>query len=165
LWEAATGKAVATLSGHTGGVGAVAFSPDGKLVLTGSADNTARLWEAATGKPVATLSGHTIGVRVVAFSPDGKLVLTGSGDNTARLWELLATQALIREAKSSLPRCLTPDQRQRFHLALAAPRWCISMKLWPYDDPATTPMPPLTWDERLAIAWDAITLWTSARSR
>jgi hypothetical protein len=134
-------------------------------VLTGSDDNTARLWEAATGKAVATLSGHTLRVNAVAFSPDGKLVLTGSNDNTARLWELLATQSLIREAKSSLPRCLTRDQRQRFHLPPAPPRWCISMKLWPYDDPAKTPMPLLTWDERFANAWDALAFWASARSR
>jgi WD40 repeat protein len=113
---------------------------------------------------VATLTGHTSRVDAVAFSPDGKLVLTGSDDNTARLWVLVATQSLIREAKSSLPRCLTSDQRQRFHLALAPPRWCISMNLWPYDDPAKTPMPPLTWDERFANAWDALAFWASARS-
>jgi hypothetical protein len=55
-----------------------------------------------------------------------------------------------RSSKSILPRCLTLDQRQRFHLAPAAPRWCHSMNLWPYDDPAKTPMPPLTWDDRIA---------------
>jgi hypothetical protein len=103
----------------------------------------------------------------VAFSLDGKLVLTGSG-NTARLWQALPTQSLIREARSMLPRCLTPDQRQRFHLARAAPRWCHSMNLWPYDDhsPPYTPAGqppygplPLTWDERLAAAWDAMAFW------
>jgi WD40 repeat protein len=165
LWEAATGKPVATLSGHTGSVFAAAFSPDGKLVLTGSDDNTARLWEAATGKPVATLSGHTGSVRAVAFSPDGKLVLTGSEDKTARLWEVLPTQSLIREAKSIIPRCLTPSQRQSFHLSPAAPRWCNSMNLWPYDNPAKTPMPPLTWDERFANAWDALAFWAHAKSK
>ena len=59
LWDAASGKPIATLSGHTGSVDAVAFSPDGARVLTGSDDNTARLWDAASGKPVATLGGHT----------------------------------------------------------------------------------------------------------
>ena len=79
------------LSGHKDSVNAVAFSPDGKLVLTGSSDKTARLWEAAGGKPVATLSGLTSVVNAVAFSPDGKLVLTGSADKTARLWETAAS--------------------------------------------------------------------------
>ena len=65
----------------------MAFSPDGRQVLTGSSDNTARLWEAATGKPLATLSGHAGPVRAVAFSPDGRQMLTGSFDSTARLWE------------------------------------------------------------------------------
>ena len=158
---------MATLAGHTLQVFAVAFSPDGKLVLTGSVDRTARLWVVATDKPVATLTGHSGWVRAVAFSPDGKWVATGSEDRTARLWEVLpaSAQALIREAKSSLPRCLTPDQRLKFHLASSAPRWCHDMKLWPYDDPAKTPPPPPTWDERLAVAWDAFTVRTPAQGR
>jgi WD40 repeat protein len=45
LWDAATGKAVATLAGHIAAVTAVAFSPDGTRVVTGSGDNTARLWD------------------------------------------------------------------------------------------------------------------------
>ena len=82
------------LAGHTGSVSAVAFSPDGKRVLTGSDDNTARLWDAATGNPVATLAGHKARVSAVAFSPDGKRVLTGSSDNTARLWDAATGNAV-----------------------------------------------------------------------
>ena len=80
-------QAIATLADTRLAVTAVAFSPDGARVLTGSADNTARLWDAASGKPMATLSGHTDPVRAVAFSPDSARVLTGSDDNTARLWD------------------------------------------------------------------------------
>ena len=58
LWDAATGKAVATLEGHTDAVTVLAFSPDGARVVTGSDDNTARLWDAATGKMVAALEGQ-----------------------------------------------------------------------------------------------------------
>ena len=66
LWHAADGKPVAMLSGHSAVI-AVVFSPDGKLVLTGSWDSTARLWLAEHGKPVATLSGHGGSVNAVAF--------------------------------------------------------------------------------------------------
>jgi WD40 repeat protein len=68
----------------------VAFSPDGKTVLTGSHDKTARLWDAGTGKPIGAPLQHQGPVVAVAFSPDGKTVLTGSGwpDKSARLWRL-----------------------------------------------------------------------------
>ena len=65
---------------------AVAFSPDGKTVLTGSGDKMARLWESATGKPLGPPLQHDKGVTAVAISPDGKTVLTASQDKTARLW-------------------------------------------------------------------------------
>ena len=135
LWEAATGKAVATLSGHTDRVSAVAFSPDGSRVLTGSWDNTARLWDAATGKPVAALSGHTADVEAVAFSPDGARVLTGSADKTARLWSVFrSVESLIEVVKAAVPRCLTPIQREDFHLGTPPPRWCRTRHLWPFND-------------------------------
>jgi WD40 repeat protein len=149
--------------GHTGPVGAVAFSPDGKRVLTGSWDSTARLWDAATGAAVATLEGHTDAVNPVAFSPDGKRVLTGSEDNTARLWPVFSSaQDVVDEVKASAPRCLTPEQRKRFHLREVS-RWCYARNLWPHLDhgPPETPgssppygPPAMTWDEELTALWD-----------
>ncbi len=73
--------------GHAGGLESIAFSPDGKYILTGSTDNTAKLWN-IHGHEIQTFSGHSSGVNSVAFSPDGKQVLTGSRDSTAILWEL-----------------------------------------------------------------------------
>ncbi len=82
---------------HQDVVVSMAFSPDGKAVLTGSFDKTARLWDATTGKPIGPPLPHQDAVWAVAFSPDGRAVLTGSGDKTARLWP-------VSELPNNLPR-------------------------------------------------------------
>src|SRR5262249_53095481 len=69
--------------GQTDAVTKVAFSPNDKWILTGSADNTARLFNAQTGQQVQLFSGHTDQVTNIAFSPDGKSILTSSKDKTA----------------------------------------------------------------------------------
>ncbi len=72
-------------TGHAAQIVALAFSPDGTLALSGSADKTARLWHLETGTELLQLSGHKHPVRSVAFSPDGRLVLTGC-DYMIQLW-------------------------------------------------------------------------------
>ncbi|QIZ72928.1 nSTAND1 domain-containing NTPase [Oxynema aestuarii] len=72
--------------GHQDWVVAVAFSPDGETVVSGSADNTLRLWT-RQGEPIGEpWRGHQNSVVAVAFSPDGETVVSGSADNTLRLW-------------------------------------------------------------------------------
>src|SRR5208283_3938953 len=78
----------------TGEVLSVAFSPDGRYVLTGSEDKTARLWDAATGQQIRTFEGHKDEVTSVAFSPDGQFVLTGSWDTTTHLWDAASGKQL-----------------------------------------------------------------------
>jgi WD40 repeat protein len=82
------------LHGNTGYALEVAWSPDGKQVLTGSADDTAKIWDAASGNLLRTLQGHTDDVRAVEWSPDSKQILTGSIDNTARFWDAASGQIL-----------------------------------------------------------------------
>jgi WD40 repeat protein len=65
-----------TLEGHSDDVTSVAFSVDGKQVVSGSGDKTVWLWDAVTGAALQTLEGHSSWVRSAAFSPDGKTVNT-----------------------------------------------------------------------------------------
>ena len=86
MFDLKAGNETLTLKGHDGAVSAIAWSPDGKRVLTGSEDRTARLWDLATGRVLLTLKGHNAGVTAVAWSPNGLHIVTGSKDKTARVW-------------------------------------------------------------------------------
>jgi len=82
------------LGGHESAIWAVAISPDGRWLVTGSGDGTARLWDLSASDPAAApvvLRGHEGSIEAVAISPDGHWLVTGSGDRTARLWDLRAS--------------------------------------------------------------------------
>ena len=86
LWDAASGQRVRRLEGHTDAVTSVAFSRDGKRLLTGSYDATARLWNVATGELIRTFAGHDWWVWSAAFSPDERRIVTASHDGSAIVW-------------------------------------------------------------------------------
>jgi WD40 repeat protein/serine/threonine protein kinase len=92
LWDLATGQQIGSPLPHLHRVEAVAFSPKGKTVLTGS-DKTAQLWDTATGQPIGPPLTHEWPVKVVAFSPDGEMILTASSKG-ARLWNAATGQQI-----------------------------------------------------------------------
>ncbi|KIK71713.1 hypothetical protein GYMLUDRAFT_147720, partial [Collybiopsis luxurians FD-317 M1] len=81
----------AVLQKHTGWIWSVAFSPDGKKIVSVSFDCSVRIWDAETGEPQGQpLQGHTMHtsfVNSVAFSPDGKRIVSGSWDDSVRIWD------------------------------------------------------------------------------
>ena len=94
LWDVASARELRSFS-HSNGITSIAFSPDGRLALSGSNDKTARLWNVATGKEVRRFlipSDWATGVTAVAFSPDGRMVLTGSDDGMLILWDAATGQ-------------------------------------------------------------------------
>jgi hypothetical protein len=89
VWDASSGQQIGLpLKGHTRAVNAVAFSPDGRRIVSGSWDKTLRVWDAESGQPIGPpLQGHTSAVRSVRYSPDGRLIVSGSDDATVRIWD------------------------------------------------------------------------------
>ena len=88
LWDAATGKLLLTLFGHSSQVEGLAYSADGSYLATASEDGTVKLWDALTGRQLLTLGGHSNGVMGVAFSADGNHLYSASRDGTARIWDI-----------------------------------------------------------------------------
>ncbi len=81
-------RIIRTLTGHSNKVTSVAFSPDGRILASGSDDHTIKLWDLQTGLQIVTLCGHESYVQSVAFSPDGKTLVSGGYDNTVKVWQV-----------------------------------------------------------------------------
>jgi WD40 repeat protein len=88
ILDVQTGKTLVVLTGHSDMVWSLAFSPDGRRVVTSSKDKTARVWDAGTGSTVTVLKGHEDKVEGATFSLDGQRVVTASDDGTAHIWNV-----------------------------------------------------------------------------
>jgi WD40 repeat protein len=128
LRDLTSGECLRAFEGHTGGVSSVAFSPDEKQALSGSADRTVKLWNLANGECIRTFEGHTDGVTSVAFSPGGKQALSGSADRTVKLWNLANEECM----------CIFKGHRNHVNSVAFSPdgEWALSgsvnggIKLW-----------------------------------
>ncbi|KAK3359288.1 WD40-repeat-containing domain protein, partial [Lasiosphaeria hispida] len=101
-----------TLEGHSDSVHSVDFSPDSKLIASGSRDQTIKIWDTATGACTQTLKGHSDSVYSIAFSPDSKLIASGSDDQTIKIWDTATgacTQTLKGHSRSVYSIAFSPD--------------------------------------------------------
>jgi len=96
-----TGSQMAILSGHTGPVNSLVFSPDGISLISGSSDKTVKLWDVQTGGVVKTFHGHTGWVNSVSISADCSMIASGFNDGTIRLWNTQAREChcIIRQGE------------------------------------------------------------------
>jgi WD40 repeat protein len=152
IWDAATGQEVGAIPNepegpeHTGMIAGLAFSPDGRQLVTASWDHSLRLWDFNTRRLIGAFHGHLNEVWAVAFSPDGRTLLSGAKDGGLCLWPIqparpedllpqgwvpLAfaldsrTLAALHPAKGvvGLINLATHEPEQQFDLELAQPRF------------------------------------------
>ena len=126
---------ILTLTGHTAPVKAIAFSPDGQLVASGSGDKTIRLWNKETGQSELTLVGHTADITSLDFSSDSRYLISGSRDRTVRIWNIAyrnphPLSVLTGPSNLVLDVAFSPDDQ--FITAGAGDR---TIRTWHYDYP------------------------------
>jgi len=106
---------IRTLEGHSGSVNGCAFSPNGKQIVSASADRTLKVWEAKSGQLLRSLQGHSASVNGCAFSLDGKQIVSASADRTLKVWDMKSGQLLrsLEGHSASVYGCaFSPDGKQ-----------------------------------------------------
>jgi hypothetical protein len=100
LWDAATGKRLRTLKGHSVAINCLAFSPNDRTLASATGDwvkdsapGEVKLWDVATGKEGASVKGHAGFVMALAFSPDGKALASAS--NTVKVWDVATGKEIV----------------------------------------------------------------------
>jgi WD40 repeat protein len=88
LRDVASGKLRVVLTNQAHKASCLAFSPDGKSLASGGADQTIRVWDPVTGQQIRQFKGHGKGVISLAYSGDGQMLASGSKDTTAMLWNV-----------------------------------------------------------------------------
>ena len=144
LWELINAAEIRRFAGHkTEGLTSVAFTPDGKRVLTAEwgdafgysfgSSNNMRLWDVATGEELQVFEGHTAGISMIAVSADGRKALTGSEDGTIRLWDLetgVEIRSIFAHTEGVFSVALSPDGRTALSGSMANNFTDSGITLW-----------------------------------
>jgi WD40 repeat protein len=132
VWETATGKLVRQIPEGNSNAFALAFSPDGKRLVSGQENNEIHLWEIASGKRLLTLEGHEDSVQDLAFSPDGAVLASAGDDHVVRLWDPV-TGSPLREFKGHFDTvrglAFSADGKRLF-----SGGWDRNLRLWDLEE-------------------------------
>jgi WD40 repeat protein len=126
------GLLLRTLKGHTSSVSAIAVTPDGKYLVSGSVDHTVRVWHLETGKQLFTFTGHSEWVNAIAISPDGNRIISGSSDKTIKIWAWDKGEAVMTLTGHTAPVIsvvVTPDGKQ-----IISGSWDKTIKIWDLEN-------------------------------
>ena len=112
LWDVSSGAYIRPFNGHTKQINSFCFSPDGKYILSGGADNNLKLWNCNSGTCIKNFKGHDHEIVSVCFSPNGHQVLSGSWDKKVILWDIFTGMQLrtieIDNGNVGMA-CISPD--------------------------------------------------------
>lgn len=161
-------KCIHTLAGHSNWVCAVAISPDGQTLASGSSDNTVKLWNLPTGQEIGSFKGHLERVDSVTFSLDGNTLASSSSDNSVKLWNL-RTQAEICTITGNISRVfpiiISPDRKEGKTEDKTIKLWDLTMgqEMRPFNGNSNRGFPPVLSPDGETIAAsgedNAIALW------
>ena len=129
IWNLNTAEVPNLLNqGHTAPISSLSLSQDGKILASGSQDNTIKIWDVAGEKLIRTLKGHTAPVWSVVLSHDGKTLVSGSQDNTIKIWDVetgTVRHTLTEHNDVVYSVALSPDER-----TIASGSQDFTVKLW-----------------------------------
>jgi WD40 repeat protein len=170
-WDTTTGKLIRVFEGHKDALYALALSPDGRTLATGSYDQKIKLWDVKAGKELKTLSGHNGAVYALAFRPDGKILASASADRTVKLWDVTTGErrdTLSQSLKELYTLAFSPDGKR-----LAAGGIDNRIRIWEVSEKAVETSNPLIHARfahegailRLAFSQDGKLLLSSASDK
>lgn len=126
-----TGKEKLRLKGHNSSIKAASFSADGKMIITGSHDQTARIWDAVTGTLLHELTGKSSQVKFSAFGKKDEVIMGAYADNCLRIWDSKKAafkETVIKNASPFTAYAVSPDQKK-----IIAGSQDGSLVVWDYE--------------------------------